>query len=116
MFTRRVYPSWLPPKPRERLQLVKIRRRQRFVIAWMLSLIPSSWIAALLAPENAVIPFTLLWIAAGLGFADLVGAIRCPRCGSDFCGKREIACWHGLFANRCKHCGLTMGKTTEHQA
>jgi hypothetical protein len=113
MSTRRVYASWLPPNPRERMQLIKLRRMQRFVIAWMLSLIPGIWIAALLAPVKAFIPLTLLWIAAGLWFAELVGAIRCPRCGCDFCGKREVVCWHGLFARRCEHCGLTLKRTVE---
>jgi hypothetical protein len=113
MSIRRVYASWLPPNLRERMQLVKIRRWQRFVIGWMLGLIPSSWIAALLAPEKTIIPLTLLWIAVGLWLAELVGAIRCPRCGSDFCGKRQFACWHGLFTNQCEQCGLTLEKTVE---
>lgn len=90
-----------------------MKRKQRLVIAWMLSLIPSCWVAVLLAPEEAIAALTLLWIGVGLWFAEIVAAIRCPRCGHDFCGKREIACWYRLFANQCKHCGLTLEQTVE---
>ena len=113
MSTSRVYASWLPPNTRERTQLLRVKRKQRLVIAWMLSLIPSCWVAVLLAPEGAVAALTLLWIGVGLWFAELVAAIRCPRCDHDFCGKREVACWYGLFANQCTHCGLTLERTAE---
>lgn len=113
MSTRRVYASWLPPNPRERIQLVKMKRSQRFAIFWMVTLIPSGWIAVLLVPEKALLPFTLFWIAVGLWLIELIGGIRCPRCGHDFCGKRALACWHGLFATRCEHCGLTLEKSPD---
>src|ERR1700746_165791 len=76
----RVYPSWLPPNPRERMELLKMRRRQHLVIAWMVGLIPGGWIVVLFAPdESFFVPFTLLWIAVGLWFAERLGATRCPR-------------------------------------
>jgi len=113
MPTRRVYASWLPPNPRERTELLKIRRRQHLVIAWMLGLIPGGWIVVLFLPNDEVfVPFTLLWIAAGLWFAARISAMRCPRCGDDFCERDELASWHGLFNSRCENCGLTLRKTT----
>jgi hypothetical protein len=114
MRTRRIYASWLPPNPRERLELQRIKRRQQLVLAWMLGLIPGGWIVVLLAPDETIfVPFTLLWIAVGLWFAGRVGATRCPRCGKDFCEKRELAYWHGLFNSRCESCGLTLAETAE---
>jgi len=114
MPTRRVYASWLPPNPRERTELLKLKRRQHLVIAWMLGLIPGSWIVVLLAPDEAVfVPFTLFWIAVGLWFAGRVGTTRCPRCGDDFCEKRDFAYWYSLFNSRCENCGLTLGKTAQ---
>jgi hypothetical protein len=84
------------------------------VIAWMIGLIPGGWIVVLLAPDEAVfVPFTLLWIAVGLWFAERLGATRCPRCGYDFCDRRELACWSSLFNSRCENCGLTLAKTAE---
>jgi hypothetical protein len=109
MPTRRIYASWLPPNRRERTELLKLRRRQHSVIGWMAGLIPSSWIVALLAPDEAIfVPFTLLWIALGLWFAERVGATRCPRCGDEFCEKRELPYWRGLFNRRCENCGLSL--------
>jgi hypothetical protein len=109
---RRVYASWLPPNPRERSELLKMRRMQHLVIAWMVGLIPAGWIVMLLAPDDvAFVPFTLLWIAVGLWFAKRLGTGRCPRCGDDFCEKRELPYWTGLFANRCENCGLSLKKT-----
>ena len=114
MLTRRFYASWLPPNPRERTALLKMRRRQHLAIAWLVGLIPSGWIVVLLAPDEALfVPFTLFWIAVGLWLAERIGAAPCPRCGRDFCDKREFACWHGLFTNRCENCGLTLGKPVE---
>jgi hypothetical protein len=110
----RVYPSWLPPNPRERMELLKMRRRQHLVIAWMVGLIPGGWIVVLFAPdESFFVPFTLLWIAVGLWFAERLGATRCPRCGSEFSEKHELTYWSGLFNSRCENCGLTLGKTAD---
>jgi hypothetical protein len=112
MPTRRVYASWLPPNPRERTELLKMRRMQHLVIAWMVGVIPGGWIMLLLAPVDGVfVPFTLLWIALGLWFAGRLGAGRCPRCGDDFCEKQKLPNWHRLFARRCGNCGLSLTKT-----
>jgi hypothetical protein len=114
MASRRVYASWLPPSPRERTELLKMRRRQHLVIAWLIGLIPGGWMIVLFAPDEVVfVPFTLFWIALGLWFAGRVSATRCPRCGDDFCEKDELVYWHGLFNRRCGNCGLTLGKTAE---
>jgi hypothetical protein len=114
MPTRRAYASWLPPNPRERMELLKLRRMQHLVIAWMVGLIPGGWIVVLLAPDEAVfVPFTLLWISVGLWFAERVGAGRCPRCGDDFFEKRQLPYWHGLFNSRCENCGLSLRKTAQ---
>ncbi len=86
-----------------------MRRRQHLLLAWMVGLIPSGWIVVLLAPdESFFVPFTLLWVAVGLWFAERLGAARCPRCGCDFCDKHELAYWAGLFSHRCENCGLTL--------
>src|SRR5262249_55925872 len=91
MRTHRIYASWLPPNQRERAELLKMRRMQHLVIAWMAGLIPGGWLVALLAPDETVfVPFTLVWIALGLWFAERIGARRCPRCGDDFCEKRDF--------------------------
>jgi hypothetical protein len=91
-----------------------MRRRQQLVIAWMVGLIPGSWILVLLAPDETVfVPFTLLWIAVGLWFAEGLGAVRCPRCGSDFSERRHLAYLSGLFNSRCDNCGLSLGKTSD---
>jgi hypothetical protein len=80
----------------------------------MVGLIPGSWIIVLLAPDESVfVPFTLLWIAVGLWFAERLGAARCPRCGYDFCEKRELGYLSGLFNSRCENCGLTLRRTAE---
>jgi predicted RNA-binding Zn-ribbon protein involved in translation (DUF1610 family) len=109
---RRRYASWLPPNPRERAELLKIRRKQHLAIAWMVGLIPGGWIAVLLAPDETVfVPLTLLWISVGLWFAEQVGAARCPRCGEDFCDRQQLAYWHSLFKTRCDNCGLSLAKS-----
>jgi hypothetical protein len=114
MRTHRVYASWLPPNPRERAELLKMRRMQHLVIAWMAGLIPGGWLVALLAPDETVfVPFTLVWIAVGLWFVERIGARRCPRCGDDFCEKREFSYWSGLFNHRCENCGLSLKKAAE---
>jgi hypothetical protein len=111
---RRVYASWLPPNPHERTELLKMKRKQHLVIAWMVGLIPSGWIIVLLSPDETVfVSFTLLWLVAGLWFAGRVVATRCPRCGDGFCQKRELPYWYGLFNNRCEYCGLSLRKTAE---
>jgi hypothetical protein len=117
MPTRRVFASWLPPNPRERIELIKLRRMQRLVIAWMITLIPGGWIVVLLAPTDALfVPFTIIWIAIGLSFAGRVGATRCPRCGADFCEKQELPYWYGLFNSRCENCGLSLGSSPSSRA
>jgi len=91
-----------------------MRRMQHLVIVWMADLIPGGWILVLLLPDEAVfVPFTLLWIAIGLWFAERVGTRRCPRCGHGFCEKSELSYWYGLFNSRCENCGLSLGKTAE---
>jgi hypothetical protein len=104
----------LPPNPRERTELLKMRRMQHLSLAWIAGLIPGGWIVLLLAPNGAVfVPFTLLWVAIGLWFAGRVGAARCPRCGDDFCEKSELPQWYVLFNSRCNNCGLSLAKTSE---
>jgi predicted RNA-binding Zn-ribbon protein involved in translation (DUF1610 family) len=89
-----------------------MRRRQHFVIAWMLGLIPGGWIMVLFMPDEAVfVPFTLFWIALGLWFVERVGAMPCPRCGDDFCERGDFANWQGLFNSRCENCGLSLEKS-----
>ena len=114
MPTRRVYPSWLPPNPRERTELIKLRRMQNVAIGWMASLIPAGWMVVLLAPdENLFVPFTLVWVAAGLWLAERVGAERCPRCGHEFCDRREFPYWFSLFSWRCDNCGLSLREASD---
>jgi hypothetical protein len=104
-----MYPSWLPPNPRERAELRRMRRWQNLAITWMLSFIPSGWMMALFAPDESMfVPLTLFWIAMGLWFAERLGATRCPRCGDDFSDKGHMVYWHGLFNTRCESCGLSL--------
>jgi len=106
---KRIYPSWLPPNPREREALLQIRRSQHTVIAWMIGLIPAGWLAVLLTESDELfVPLTLFWFAVGLMLAQRVTANPCPRCGEHFCAKSVAPYWHGLFKRRCDECGLTL--------
>jgi len=109
MSRRRTYPSWLPPNPREREGLLKIRRRQTFVIAWLMGFLPASWVVILATRSNsAFVPLTVLWIGIGVLLARRVTANLCPRCGENFCEKSELPSWYGLFNSRCESCGLSL--------
>ena len=109
MAARRIYPSWLPPNPREREGLLKIRQMQRLVIVWLCAFIPVSWLLILLTRSDGLfVPLTAIWIVAGVVFARHVSASRCPRCGEGFCEKSELPYWYGLFNNRCEACGLSL--------
>ena len=109
---RRVYPSWLPPNPGERIGLVKIRRMQALVMIWLMAFIPAGWIVILLTRSDVMfVPLTVLWIGAGLSFARRVTASRCPRCGERFCEKSGLPYWYGLFNSRCDGCGLSLNPT-----
>jgi hypothetical protein len=109
MPARRVYASWLPPSPGERVQLLRLKRMQRLVILWMTGLIPAGWVFVLFAPTDVLfVPFAIAWIAAGLWFAGLVSTTRCPRCSANFCEKHELPYWYGLFNSKCENCGLSL--------
>jgi hypothetical protein len=112
MPTRRVFASWLPPNPHERIELIKMRRMQWLVIAWMIGVIPGGWIIVLLAPADGLfVPFTIIWIGIGLWLAGRVGGTRCPRCGGDFCERHELPYWYSLFNRRCENCGLSLSSS-----
>jgi hypothetical protein len=116
MPTRRVFASWLPPTPSERVQLLKLRRMQRLVLLWMIALIPAGWIVVLFAPTDRLfVPFTIAWIAAGLWFAGLVSTRPCPRCSAKFCEKHELPYWYGLFNSKCENCGLSLQSSPSSQ-
>ena len=109
MSQRRVYPSWLPPNPREREALVRIRKSQISVIACLICLIPAGWIAALLTRSDVLfVPLTVFWIAVGIVLAQRVAANPCPRCGEKFSARSPMPYWFGLFNRRCSSCGLTL--------
>lgn len=106
---RRVYPSWLPPNPRERGELLKMRRLQVTALGWMIGFLPAGWVLILVTRStDFVVPLTVFWLAVGLFIAQRVTAIRCPRCGERFCEKAELPYWYGLFNRRCESCGLSL--------
>jgi hypothetical protein len=106
---RRIYPRWRPPTPAQRVALRQIRRMQRHVMIWLVAFIPAGWVVIALTSSDAIlVPFTLLWIAAGIALARRVTAIRCPRCAANFCEKSRLPYWYGLFNRRCENCGLTL--------
>ncbi|HKV55979.1 MAG TPA: hypothetical protein VJN94_15205 [Candidatus Binataceae bacterium] len=102
----RVYPSWLPANPRERLELRRLRRRQALVLVWLIAMIPAGWVAVLLMPDLLFVPLTLAWLALGLWMASRVSTARCPRCAVNFCPTAELPYWYGPFNQRCQNCGL----------
>lgn len=109
MPSRRVYPSWLPPNPREREALGRLRYRQAWVIGWLIALLPAGWLVlALTASAFLAAMLTIFWIAAGAGLARRVTASRCPRCNERFCTRLELPYWYGLFNRRCESCGLSL--------
>jgi hypothetical protein len=109
MSARRAYPSWLPPNPRERDMLLKIRRMQTLVIIWFAGFFPAGWIVILATRSNSTfVPLTVLWIGVGVWLARRVTANRCPRCGENFCEKSQLPYWYGLFNSRCESCGLSL--------
>jgi hypothetical protein len=106
---RRVYPSWLPPNPREREALTQLRRRQAGVIGWLVALLPAGWgILAMTRSDVMLAPLTIFWIVLGVGFAQRVTDSPCPRCRERFCARRELPYWYGLFNHRCESCGLSL--------
>ena len=106
---RRIYASWLPPNPRERAVLIQLRRRQIFVIIWLIGILPAGWIATLVSRSGVLlVPLTIFWIVVGLTLAQRVATISCPRCRDDFCSKPEMPYWNALFTLRCESCGLTL--------
>jgi hypothetical protein len=112
MSPRRVYPSWLPPNPREREALLKIRRWQKLALLWMAGLIPAGWLTMLLGGSiDVFVPLTAGWILAGIVISRRVAALKCPRCGGNFCDISAMPYWHGLFARRCENCGVSLKRS-----
>ena len=106
---RRVYPSWLPPNPREREGLLKIRRWQRMTLLWMAGFIPAGWLTMLFAGSaDLFVPFTAGWVAAGILMGRRVVSLKCPRCGQNFSDVNAMPYWHGLFGNHCENCGVSL--------
>jgi hypothetical protein len=109
MPSRRIYASWLPPNPRERGELLRIRRTQKKVIAGVIGFLPAGWVVIFVTrSSDFMVPFTVLWLAIGVLLAGRVAAIPCPRCGEKFCEKAGLPYWYGLFNNRCESCGLSL--------
>jgi len=106
---RRVYPSWLPPTPREHDELLKLRRLQVTALGWMVAFLPAGWVLILITRSaDFVVPLTVLWLAVGVYIAGRVTASRCPRCGERFSEKAEMPYWYGIFNRRCENCGLSL--------
>lgn len=106
---KRVYPSWLPPNPREREGLLEIRYRQWIVIAWLIALSPVGWIAASVMHSDSIfVPLTIFWIVVGIILAQRIIMMLCPRCGQKFCEAPRLPFWYGLFNRRCENCGLSL--------
>jgi hypothetical protein len=105
----RVYPSWLPPSPRERDELIKLRRMQIAALGWIVAFIPAGWLLILITGSlDFVLPLTIVWFVAGLSIARRVTARQCPRCGEGFSAKLATPNWYGLFNRRCESCGLSL--------
>jgi hypothetical protein len=106
---RRIYPRWLPPTPTQRAELLQMRRTQRNVLTWLIAFIPAGWaVIAITRSDVMLVPFSVLWIAAGMALARRVTDRRCPRCGESFCAKSGMPYWYGLLNKRCESCGLTL--------
>src|SRR2546422_950871 len=106
-----IYPSWLPPNPRERIALRQIRRSQTIVLVWMVGLLPAGWIAALLTRSDYLfVPLTVFWLVVGVVLAQRVTMNPCPRCGERFCARVQIPYWYGLFNRRCANCGVSLDR------
>jgi hypothetical protein len=106
---RRIYPRWLPPTQAQRIALLQIRRMQRKAMIWLVAFIPAGWVViALTRSDVMLVPFSVLWIAAGIALARRVTERRCPRCAESFCEKSEMPYWYGLLNHRCQSCGLTL--------
>jgi hypothetical protein len=109
MQTRRYYPSWLPPNPRERDALLKMRHQQIAAIVWLVALAPVGWTSVVLTGLDMLFgPLTILWLLVGLALARRITIGVCPRCGGRFCEKQDPPYWHGLMIRRCDNCGLTL--------
>jgi hypothetical protein len=105
----RVYPSWLPPSPRERDELIKLRRMQIAALGWIVAFIPAGWLLILITGSlDFVLPLTIVWFVAGLSIARRVTARQCPRCGEGFSAKLATRNRYGLFNRRCESCGLSL--------
>lgn len=88
---RRIYPRWLPPTPTQRAELLQMRRTQRNVLTWLIAFIPAGWaVIAITRSDVMLVPFSVLWIAAGMALARRVTDRRCPRCGESFCAKSGL--------------------------
>ena len=108
---RRIYPRWLPPTPAQRIALLQIRRMQRNVMIWLVAFIPAGWVViALTRSDVMLVPFSVLWLAAGIALARRVTEMRCPRCAESFCEKSEMPYWYGLLNHHCQSCGLTLAR------
>ncbi len=106
---RRIYPSWLPPNPREREALTRLQRRQVGVIAWLIALLPIGWtLLACTGSDVLLCSLTIFWIVIGVTLAQRITDTVCPRCNQRFSLRRELPYWYGLFNRRCESCGLTL--------
>jgi hypothetical protein len=110
MATRpRYYPSWLPPTPREREALIRLRRHQIGVVIFLGLLAPLGWLAVWITDSDTfLVPLTLAWLLLGVMLTQRIGAVICPRCGERFCRKPDLPFWFCLLLRRCDHCGLTL--------
>jgi hypothetical protein len=114
MLSPRVYPSWLPPNPRERDALLRIRRWQTLTLLWMAGLLPAGWLAMLFADSSDLfVPLTAAWIVAGVLMGRRVTALKCPRCAANFSDLGAMPYWHGLFTRRCANCGVSLDPSAD---
>jgi hypothetical protein len=114
MPSRRIYPRWLPPTPAQRVELLRIRRAQKNALIWLIAFIPAGWVViAITQSDVMLVPFTVLWLTAGIALARRVTDSRCPRCDGNFCAKPRSPYWNGLLNHRCDNCGLTLSPEDE---
>ncbi|MGH7985558.1 MAG: hypothetical protein ACREQX_04650 [Candidatus Binataceae bacterium] len=107
--SRRNYGARPPGTEWERRGLRRVRRGQTLLLAWLVALIPVSWLV-MLAPggRNAILPCLFAWLGIAIVIGWRAGESRCPRCRQLFHDDSKFPYFDTLFSYQCANCGLTL--------